>query len=183
MGLSFAAACPVLAIPSVQGVAMSAKPTEPEPTATPEVVVENLRAAVYASHEEISVQVQADSGLDSKLLGLLAFFVAVAGILLTVPHGLDHGRFLLLAGAGFGALVCLVASAEGSIPSAGPKPSEFYDRYGANTDTGYQTQLLADLADTAKRNRGGLERREKALAFAIRVPVLFAIAYGLLSLR
>ncbi len=35
-----------------------------------EVIVENLRAAVYAtSHEEISVLVQADGGLDSKLLG------------------------------------------------------------------------------------------------------------------
>ena len=40
--------------------------TKPEMS---EVVVENLRAAVYASHEEISVQVQADGGLDSKLLG------------------------------------------------------------------------------------------------------------------
>jgi len=162
---------------------MSTKPTKPEPPVTPEVVVENLRAAVYASHEEISVQVQADGGLDSKLLGLLGFFVAVAGILVTVPHGLGHGRFLLLAGAGFGALVCLVAIVRGSIPSAGPKPPEFYDRYGTNAEVDYQTQLLADLADTAKRNRGGLERSEKALAFAIRVPVLFAIAYGLLSLR
>jgi hypothetical protein len=149
----------------------------------PEVVVENLRSAVYASHEEISVQVQADSGLDSKLLGLLGFFVAAAGILVTVPHGLDHGRWLLLAGAAFGALVCLVAIVGGSIPSGGPRPSEFYDRYGTDTETDYLTQMLADLADTAKRNRGGLERRDKALEFAVRGPVLFAIAYGLLSLR
>jgi hypothetical protein len=62
---------------------MSTRPTKPEPSATPEVVVENLRAAVYASHEEISVQVAADGGLDSKLLGLLGFFVAVGGILIT----------------------------------------------------------------------------------------------------
>jgi hypothetical protein len=162
---------------------MSAKPTKPEPSARPEVVVENLRAAVYASHEEISVQVAADSGLDSKLLGLLGFFVAVGGILITVPHGLDHGRELLLAGAVFGALVCILASAVGSIPSGGPRPPEFYDCYGTGSETGYLTQLLADLADTAKRNRRGLERRDKALVFAIRVPILFAIAYGLLSLR
>ena len=146
------------------------------------VIVENLRAAVHASHEEISVQVQADGGLDSKLLGLLGFFAVAASILLTVPHGLDHGRFLLLAGAGFGALVCLVASVGGSIPSAGPRPPEFYDRYGTDTEVGYQTHLLADLADTAKQNRQELERRDKALAFAIRGPVLFAIAYGVLSL-
>jgi hypothetical protein len=147
-----------------------------------EILPENLRAAVYASHEEISVQVKADSGLDSKLLGLLGFFAIAGSILLTVPHGLEHGRWLLLAGAGFGALVCLVAIVGGSIPSAGPKPSEFYDRYGTDNETDYLTQLLADLADTAKRNRGSLERRDKALAFAIRGPVLFAIAYGLLSL-
>jgi hypothetical protein len=162
---------------------MSTRPHKPEPAATPEVVVENLRAAVYASHEEISVLVQADSGLDSKLLGLLGFFVAAAGILLTVPHGLDHGRGLLLAGAAFGVLVCLVATVGGSIPSAGPTSADFYHRYGTDTEVGYQTQVLADLADTVKRNRGGLGRREKALAFAIRGPVLFAIAYGLLSLR
>lgn len=154
--------------------------TKPEMS---EVVVENLRAAVYASHEEISVLVQADGGLDSKLLGLLGFFVAAAGILVTLPHGLDHGRELLLAGAGFGALVCLVAIVGGSIPRAGPTSADFYSRYGTDTEVGYQTQLLADLADTAKRNRGGLGRRKKALAVAIRVPVLFAIAYGLLSLR
>jgi hypothetical protein len=158
---------------------MSTKPHKPGLAATGEVVVENLRAAVYASHEEISVLVQADSGLDSKLLGLLAFFVAVAGILLTVPHGLDHGRFLLLAGAGFGALVCLAAIVGGSIPQAGPTSADFYRRYGTDTEVGYQTQLLADLADTVKRNRGGLGRREKALAFAIRGPVLFAILYAL----
>jgi hypothetical protein len=148
----------------------------------PEIAVENLRAAVYASHEEISVQVQADSGLDSKLLGLLGFFAVAASILLTVPHGLEHGRWLLLAGAGFGALVCLVAIVGGSIPSAGPRASEFYGRYGTSAETDYLTQLLADLANTAKRNREGLKRSEKALAFAIRVPVLFVIAYGLLSL-
>jgi len=40
------------------------------------VVVENLRSAVYASYEELSAQVQADSALDTKLLGLLGFLAA-----------------------------------------------------------------------------------------------------------
>ncbi len=76
---------------------MPTKPTSPRLAVTPEVVVENLRAAVYASHAELSAQVHADSALDSKLLGLLGFFIAAAGILLTVPHGLDDQRVLLLA--------------------------------------------------------------------------------------
>lgn len=38
---------------------MSTKPTKPGLAATPEVVVENLRAAVYASHDGLSVQVVA----------------------------------------------------------------------------------------------------------------------------
>ncbi len=89
---------------------MSAKSNTPDPSATPEVVVENLRAAVYASHEELSAQVQADSALDSKLLGLLGFFAIAASILLTLPHGLHDGRVLLLAGAGLGAVACFVGS-------------------------------------------------------------------------
>jgi len=76
-----------------------------------------------------------------------------------------------------------VAIVGGSIPRAGPTSADFYHRYGTDTEVGYQTQLLADLADTAKRNREGLERRDKALVFAIFGPVLFVIAYGLLSLR
>jgi len=62
-----------------------------------EVVVENLHAAVYASHEELAAQVAADSALDSKLLGLLGFFAIAASILLTFPHGLHDRRVLLLA--------------------------------------------------------------------------------------
>ena len=53
-----------------------------------ETVVENLRSAVYASYEELSAQVQADSALDAKLLGLLGFFAVGGSILLTLPQGL-----------------------------------------------------------------------------------------------
>jgi hypothetical protein len=137
---------------------------------------------VYASHEELAAQVTADSALDSKLLGLLGFFAVATSILLTVPHGLHHGRVLLLAGAGLGVLACLVGSVGGSTPSAGPSPTRFYARYGTNTEFDYLRQLLSDLADTVKDNRKGLERRDRALMLAIRGPILFAIIYGLLSL-
>lgn len=124
----------------------------------------------------------ADTALDSKLLGLLGFFAVAASILLTVPHGLDDLRALLLAGVGLGALACLWGSMGGSIPSAGPSPTRFYARYGTDTEIDYLTQLLADLADAVEQNRNGLERRDRALAFAIRGPILLAIVYGLLSL-
>ena len=71
---------------------MSAKPNTPDPSATPEVVVENLRAAVHASEGDLAAQVVADSALDSKLLGLLGFFAIAGSILLTVPHGLSDRR-------------------------------------------------------------------------------------------
>ena len=161
---------------------MSAKAKTPAPFETPEVVVENLRAAVYSSHQEISIQVQAGSGLDSKLLGLLGFFVAAAGILVTVPRGLDHGRFLLLAGAAFGALVCLVASVAGSVPKTGPLPQDFYAKYGAASEPDYFVRLLDDLTANILRNRQGLEVRSRALIFAVAAPVLLTIAFGLLAI-
>jgi hypothetical protein len=162
---------------------MSTKPNKPEPPATPEVVVENLRAAVYASHAELSAQVQADGALDSKLLGLLGFFIAAAGILFTVPHGLNDRRVLLLAGTALGALACLWGSTRGPEPNVGPSPETFYADYGTNTEAAYLTQFLADLANRARQNRAELARRRIALAFATRAPILFALLYGLLALR
>jgi hypothetical protein len=148
----------------------------------PQVVVENLRNAVYASYEELSAQVQADSALDSKLLGLLGFFAVAGSLLLTLPHGLHDGRVLLLAGVGFGVLACLVGSMGSSSPNAGPPPEKFYADYGAGAEADYLSQLLADLAAQAERNREGLEGRRRALAFAVRAPLLLAIVYGLVSL-
>jgi hypothetical protein len=148
----------------------------------PKVVVENLRSAVYASYEELSAQVQADSALDSKLLGLLGFFAVAGSLLLTLRHGLHDGRVLLLTGVGLGVLACLVGSMGGSSPNAGPPPEKFYADYGAGAETDYLSQLLADLAAQAERNREGLERRRRALAFAVRAPLLLVIVYGLVSL-
>jgi hypothetical protein len=146
------------------------------------VVVENLRSAVYASYEELAAQVQADSALDSKLLGLLGFFAVAGSLLLTLPRGLHDGRVLLLIGVGLGVLACLVGSMGGSSPNAGPPPEKFYADYGAGAEMDYLSQLLADLAAQAERNREGLERRRRALAFAVRAPLLLVIVYGLVSL-
>lgn len=148
----------------------------------PKVVVENLRAAVHASHEELSAQVQADSALDAKLLGLLGFFAVAGSLLLTLSNGLQDGRVLLLVGVGLGALACLVGSMGGSSPNMGPPPEQFYADYGAGAEADYLTQLLADLAATAELNREGLERRRRAITFAVRAPILLAAVYGLVWL-
>jgi hypothetical protein len=161
---------------------MSTRPTKPEPSATPDVVVENLRSAVHASEGELAAQVMADGALDSKLLGLLGFFALAGSILLTVPHGLEHGRALLLAGAGLGVLACLMGTMTGSEPKVGPPPAKFYARYGTGNEAAYLTQLLADLADIARQNQAELARRRKVFAVATRGPILLAALYALTTL-
>jgi hypothetical protein len=149
----------------------------------PEVVVENLRSAVYASHEELSAQVAADGALDSKLMGLLGFFAAAAGLLLTLLIGLHAGRLLLLplAGVALGSLICLTGSVGGSRPDTGPPPQQFYANYGSSAEADYLTQLLADLGVTATLNRGGLKRRQAALALAVGTPIILGTLYSLLA--
>jgi hypothetical protein len=144
-----------------------------------EAVVENLRSAVYASHQELSAQVQADSTLDAKFLGLLGFFAVGGSVLLTLPHGLRDGRALLLVGIGLGVCACLVGTIGGSSPSMGPPPEQFYAEYGARTEDDYLGQLLADLAVTTKLNHKDLELRRRALAGAMSAPTMFAALYGL----
>jgi len=174
---------PSVSSPSLRMVVgMSTKPIEPDRAATPEVVVENLRAAVYASHEELAAQVVADTALDSKLLGLLGFFAIAASILLTVPHGLHDRRVLLLAGIALGALACLAASIGGSTPKTGPLPQGFYAKYGAQSEPDYLVRLLDDLTATIRRNRHSLELCSRALVFAVAAPVVLTIAYGLLAI-
>lgn len=41
---------------------------------------------MYASYEELSAQMQADSGLDSNILGLLGFFAVAGSLLVRVDH-------------------------------------------------------------------------------------------------
>jgi hypothetical protein len=147
----------------------------------PKPVVENLRSAVYASYEELSAQVQADSALDAKLLGLLGFFAVAGSLLLTLSHGLHDGRALLLAGAAFGAFACIAGSLGGSSPNVGPPPAEFYSNYGARTEPEYLAQLLGDLTCTRRTNHQGLELRRTALAIAICTPALLTVVYGMVS--
>jgi hypothetical protein len=144
-------------------------------------IVENLRSAVYASYEELSAQVQADSALDAKLLGLLGFFTVAGSLLLTLPHGLRDGRTLLLVGVGFGALACLGGSMGGSSPNMGPAPEDFYADYGARAEVDYLAQLLADLSAATRINHEGLEIRRRALSLAVGAPILLAAVYGLVS--
>jgi hypothetical protein len=161
---------------------MSTKPTEPDRAATPDVVVENLRAAVHASEGELAAQVVADTALDSKLLGLLGFFALAGSILFTVPHGLSDRRVLLLAGTALGTLACLAGSIGGSTPKTGPLPQGFYAKYGAQPERDYLVRLLDDLTATIRRNRHSLALRSRVLAFAVSAPVVLTVAFGLLAI-
>lgn len=89
---------------------------------------------------------------------------------------------LLLAGTVLGALACLLGSIGGTGPQTGPPPQQFYADYGAKAETDYLLLLLGDLAATIRRNHQSLELRRRTFAFAVRVPLLLAIAYGLLAL-
>jgi hypothetical protein len=145
------------------------------------VIVENLRNAVHASYDELSAQVQADSALDAKLLGLLGFFAVAGSLLLTLPSGLHDGRGLLLAGAACGVFACIAGSLASSSPNVGPPPAEFYAKYGARAEPDYLAQLLGDLTETRLANHRGLELRRRALAFAVCAPAVLGVFYGLVS--
>lgn len=144
-----------------------------------QVVAENLRSAVYASFEELSAQVQADSALDAKLLGLLGFFAVAGSVLLTLPCGLRGDHVLLLVGVAIGALTCVAGSMGGPAPSTGPLAAKFYVDYGMQSEVEYLSQLLADLASAALANETSLQLRRSALSVAIGVPVGLAAAYVL----
>lgn len=148
----------------------------------PDVITENLRTAVYASHERLSAQVQADSALDAKLLGLLSFFAAAASLLLTVHGGLREERGLLLAGITVGMVACLTGSMGSSSAELGPSPGPFYANYGAEDEITYLELLLADLGSTTERNDGSIALRRRALAVAVGVPMLLTSVYILTSL-
>jgi hypothetical protein len=51
--------------------------------------LENLNTSVAGCQHEASVQAESAAALDAKLLGLLAFMAAAAGLLLTLDDGLE----------------------------------------------------------------------------------------------
>jgi hypothetical protein len=144
-------------------------------------VVENLRAAVAASYQELSAQIQAASALDAKLLGLLGFFAVADSLLLGLPPGLHHGRALLFASTGLGTLVCLVATVRPETPEVGPPAAEFYRDYGAGSEVDYLGQLLIDLAGKVEDNAVEIALRARAVAIAV-ILALFAVSFGLIIL-
>ncbi|HEY1687275.1 MAG TPA: hypothetical protein VGF95_00245 [Solirubrobacteraceae bacterium] len=148
----------------------------------PQAISENLRSAVYASHERLAAQVQADSALDAKLLGLLGFFAAAASLLLTLHDGLRHERVLLLVGLVIGMAACLTGSVRNSNAEVGPSPGRFYADYGLKDEIAYLQLLLADLVSTTERNDAGIAVRRRALAVAAGAPALLTSVYILVLL-
>jgi hypothetical protein len=141
--------------------------------------VENLEALVTAYQQEAVVQASSASALDQKLMGLLAFLVAAAGLLLTASNGLHHWRWILFVGAAGGIVLSLVGLVAGDDTKAGPDPKEFYEKWGGGTPREYIEQLTADLGRTVAKNKDHVELRRGLMTLSLTSAVLAGIVFGL----
>jgi hypothetical protein len=146
----------------------------------------NLDATVSGCQHEASVQVENAAALDAKLLGILAFMGAVAGVLLTVAGALHSYRWILLAGASAAIVVSLLGLLGGDDPKSGPNPIEFYDKYGGAQPEAFSGQLVGEFRRTLQENKGRLEMRQSMVALsavaAIGAGVVFGVARALVAI-
>jgi hypothetical protein len=141
--------------------------------------LENLNTSVAGCQHEASVQVESASALDAKLLGILAFMGAAAGILLTVDNALKSYRWILLVGAA-GAIVFTIIGLIGpEDPRSGPDPIDFYKEYGAAAPDAFAEQLIANFGRTLAKNKGHIEERRNFLSGAVAWAALAGITFGL----
>lgn len=145
------------------------------------VVRENQKTAINMAHQEVAGQIWISSGLDAKLLGLLGFMAAAAGVLLTVSHGLASDRWVLLIGAG-GAIVFILIDTVSNNDLDSLSALKFYEDFGGNTAETFDAQLIADIGDLIEKNEKKLDDRRGYLAIAFTWPVLSAVAFGLVRL-
>jgi len=143
---------------------------------------ENVQTSVGACQQEAAGQLSTASALDAKLMGILAFMAAVAGLLLTVSKGLDSDRWLLLVGAGGAILIALLGLIGSEDPKSGPDPIDFYETFGALGPTKFAEQLMADLGRTIRSNTECLTERRSALSASVIFASLAAIAFGVVRL-
>lgn len=148
--------------------------------------IENLRASVGGCQHEASVQAESASALDAKLMGILAFMAAVAGLLLTLSDGLASYRWILLVGALGAVMLTLLGLIAVEDTKSGPDPLDFYTRYGGADPVEFSKQLIADFGRTLRENKTRLETRRAILsvsfAWAVTAGALFGLARALVAI-
>jgi hypothetical protein len=141
--------------------------------------LENLNMSVGGCQHEASVQVESASALDAKLMGILAFMGAAAGVLLTVDNALSSYRWILLVGAA-GAIVFTILGLIGpDDPRSGPDPIDFYKEYGAAEPAAFAEQLVANFGRTLAKNKEHVEERRTMLSVAVAWAATTGIVFGL----
>jgi hypothetical protein len=145
-------------------------------------VTENVETSVGASQQEVAGQLTTASALDAKLMGILGFMGAAAGVMLTVTNGLASNRWILLLGAGGAIVIALVGLIGPDDLKSGPNPIDFYNEFGGVAPDEFAEQLLADLGKTIKVNTELIDERRASLSGAFSWAVLGAAAFGLVRL-
>src|ERR1035441_6658776 len=137
-------------------------------------VTENVEASVGASQQEVAGQLTTASALDAKLMGILGFMAAAAGVMLTVTNGLASNRWILLLGAGGAIVIALVGLIGPDDLKSGPNPIDFYNEFGGVAPDEFAEQLLADLGKTIKVRSELIDERRASLSGAFSWAVLGA---------
>lgn len=144
--------------------------------------IENLNASVTGCQHEASIQAETALGLDAKLMGILGFMAAVAGLLLTLNHGVESYRWILLVGAGGAVLFALMGLVSADDTKSGPDPLDFFNKYVAAPPGDFAEQMIADFRTTLEANKSAVEERREAFSAAFGWAVLAGIVFGVARL-
>jgi hypothetical protein len=145
----------------------------------PDAPTGSLDVTVAALQHEASIQAESAAAWDAKLMGILAFMAASAGVLLTVDHALQSYRWILLAGAGGASVLALAGLLGVEDTESGPDPVDFYDKYGAATKHAFMTQMIDDFRDLRAANASRVGQRRDMASVSFGLAALAAIAFGL----
>jgi hypothetical protein len=145
----------------------------------PAVPQANLDTTVAALQHEAAVQAEGASAWDAKLMGILAFMAAVAGLLLTVDHALQSYRWILLVGAGGASLLVLIGLFIADDSESCPDPIDFYDRFGAAEPDDFLKQMIDDFRALQIHNRSCIEQRRGIASASFSLAVSAAVFFGL----
>jgi hypothetical protein len=139
----------------------------------------NLDATVAALQHEASIQAESAAAWDAKLMGILAFMAAAAGLLLTVDNALHSYRWILLVGADGASVLALAGLLGVEDTESGPDPVDFYDKYGAATTDAFLKQMIDDFRELRATNASRVGQRRDMASVSFALAAFAAVAFGL----